>query len=113
MTDEPRPRRTLSLKPGAAPKLPLEAPDIRKAAYVRPPAESKPKTDPRPKAGPIPVEIVHGWKCKPCGQSFDPPQEALDDTVVRCPACNAKIGVVGDFKQDPPPPRLRARSVKG
>jgi hypothetical protein len=106
MTDEPPRRRTLSLKPGAAPKLPVEAPDIRPAAFVRAP---KPKAAPPPPPPPAPT---FGWKCKPCGQGLDPPADAADDEVVRCPSCNARIGIVGDFKQDPPPNRLRVRPVK-
>ncbi len=109
MTDEPPRRRTLSLKPGAAPKLPLEAPDTRPAAFVRTtPATHARRAPPPP---PPPPEPTFGWKCKPCGTGFDPPDLA-DDVTVRCPSCNARIGLVGDFKQVPPPNRLRARPVK-
>ena len=34
---------------------------------------------------------------------FDVAQE------VRCPACNAKLGLVGQFLSDPPSPKIRAR----
>jgi DNA-directed RNA polymerase subunit RPC12/RpoP len=109
MTDEPPRRRTLSLKPGAAPKLPLEAPDTRPAAFIRTTPVRRAPPPPPPAPPPAPT---YGWKCKPCGAGFDPPADLADDVTVRCPGCNARIGLVGDFKQVPPPHRLRARPVK-
>ena len=106
MKDEPRPRRTLSLKPGVVVTRPL-GPEpltpIRTARPSRPPKAAKP---------PPPPAQIFGWKCKPCGQGFDPPEGAPDDQDVRCPSCNARVGKVGDFALDPPPNRLRARRVK-
>jgi hypothetical protein len=50
--------------------------------------------------------------CKPCGAFFDPPAEGPDEEVIRCPNCNARLGVAGDFRQTPPPSRLRARPMR-
>jgi len=96
MSDEAPRRKTLSLKPGVVVSRPLGPEPLR-----------APKPPPAPPPAP-----KFGWKCKPCGQGFDPPEGAPDDETVRCPNCNARIGLVGDFKQDPPPNRLRARPVK-
>lgn len=99
MTTE-RPRRpTLSLKSGVAPKTMEELFGKKAAAKAAPPP-------------PPPPAPSFGWKCKPCGKGFDPPAEGPDDEVVRCPNCNARVGVAGDFRTDPPPARLRARPVK-
>ena len=52
------------------------------------------------------------WKCRPCGTGFTPPVASADEDAVRCPSCNAKLGLAGDFRQDPPNlDRLRARPV--
>lgn len=52
------------------------------------------------------------WKCKPCGTLVSIAGDEPADEVVRCPACNAKLGVAGDFSSDPPEfSRLRARKV--
>ncbi len=99
MTDDPKPRRTLSLKPGVVVTRPLgPEPLVSLRAAKSPP--------------PPPPEPVFGWKCKPCGQGFDPLIGASDDEAVRCPKCNARIGKVGDFKLDPIPAKVRARPVK-
>ena len=95
MTDEPPRRRTLSLKPGTP----------RPAALSRVPQPPPPPPPPEP---PPPA-----WKCRPCGAACYPPPELADDERVRCPSCNAKVGLAGDFKLDPPPlERLRARPAK-
>ncbi|MDO8379206.1 hypothetical protein [Phenylobacterium sp.] len=93
MTDEPRPRKILSLK--NPPTRPLGPEPIR------------------PKAPPPPPPVqTFAWKCKPCGAGFNVGEALADDVVIRCPSCNAKIGLVGDFRADPPPAKLRARPVK-
>lgn len=93
MTTE-RPRRPiLSLKSGVTPKLPPE--------LVRKPAPPPP-----------PPVLDSWWKCKPCGKAFTPPPEAADDEVVRCPNCNARLGLAGEFRTEPTPARVRARLIK-
>ena len=104
MSDEPPRRRTLSRKPGVVVTRPL-GPEPLKPLRPAKPFKAAPPPPPPP-------EPTYGWKCKPCGQGFDPPAGAPDDETVRCPNCNARVGLVGDFKQDPPPNRLRARPVK-
>lgn len=94
MTDEPRPRKILSLK--NPPTRPLGPEPIR------------PKAPP-----PAPPPQTFAWKCKPCGTGFNVADDLADDVVIRCPSCNAKIGLAGDFRAAPPPARLRARPVKG
>jgi hypothetical protein len=103
-TDRPR-RPTLSLK--FPPSLP---PPQAKPAAPKPSPFSKPPRARAPAPPPVPVA---GWKCKPCGASFDPAPELADEDFVRCPSCNARLGRAGDFRSDPPLiEKLRARSVK-
>ena len=62
-----------------------------------------------PAAKPV-VAAPSRWKCKPCGALVTVTGEEPADDIVRCPACNAKLGVAGDFSSDPPElSRLRAR----
>ncbi|HEY3888236.1 MAG TPA: hypothetical protein VGL73_06655 [Caulobacteraceae bacterium] len=50
------------------------------------------------------------WKCKPCGKPFQVLSELADQDSVRCPACNARLGLAADFRADPPElERVRAR----
>ena len=110
MTEEPPKRRTLSLKPGVEVTRPLGPQPLEPLRSDRP---ARPPRPPRPFREAKPVERPsHGWKCKPCGAFFDPPAEGPDDEVVRCPGCNARIGIAGDFRQTPPPARLRARPMR-
>lgn len=49
------------------------------------------------------------WLCKPCGAQFSLP-EGPEDTVVRCPSCNAKLGKLAAFNPtDGSAPKVRAR----
>ena len=58
-------------------------------------------------ASPAPAQI---WKCKPCGKPFQVLSELADEDSVRCPACNARLGLAADFRADPPQlERVRAR----
>ena len=110
MTEDPPKRRTLSLKPGVQVTRPLGPQPLIPLRAGKP---GRPPRAPRPFSPPQPVERpTHGWKCKPGGAFFDPPAEGPDDEVVRCPDCNARIGVAGDFRQTPPPARLRARPMR-
>ena len=107
MSEDPPRRKTLGLKPGVVISRPL-GPEpltpLRPARLNRPLKFSKPP--------PAPAKPTFGWKCKPCGEGFDPPVAAPEDQEVRCPSCNAKIGKAADFAKDTPPNRLRARRVK-
>lgn len=91
-----------------------------------------PSLEPKPKPAPLPVPAAPRpfarpafarkkaptppppqWKCRPCGAAFDPPSSLADDEHVRCPACNARLGLARDFRSDPPAvERLRARPAK-
>ena len=51
------------------------------------------------------------WACKPCGAKFDPPAEGEDDTAVRCPSCNAKLGKLAAFRAPEAATGLRARRL--
>jgi DNA-directed RNA polymerase subunit RPC12/RpoP len=54
------------------------------------------------------------WKCRPCGTVLQVLAEIGDDDYVRCPSCNARLGLAKDFRSRPPNvERLRARMVKG
>lgn len=95
MSDEPKRRPILSLK--NPPK-------------VVPPVAAKPaKPAAPPPATPSPQ---HDWKCKPCGAGFSIEGSLGDEAVIRCPSCNAKLGTAGDFRTEPLPTKVRARSVK-
>ncbi len=83
MTEKPK-RPILHLK--FAPSAPIAAP----AATSPPPGQT--------------------WKCKPCGKPFQVLSELADEDSVRCPACNARLGLAADFRADPPElERVRAR----
>ncbi len=88
MTDKPR-RPILHLK--FPPATPVAVPGAPVAAPAR-----APKT--------------LTWKCKPCGKPFQVLNELADEDSVRCPACNARLGLAADFRADPPElERIRAR----
>jgi hypothetical protein len=120
MTDKPK-RPTLRLKfppklpdPPAAEKPAAQAFDAKpfdSRPFGPKPFAGKPFAG-RPSAPKAPPPPAVDWKCKPCGTGFNVPAELADDEAVRCPSCNAKLGLAGDFRQDPPnTPRLRARPV--
>ncbi len=98
MSDEPRPRKILSLK--NPPTRPLGPEPVRAK-----PAKPAP-------APPAPPAIQYDWKCKPCGAGFNVAPEVPDAEAIRCPNCNAKLGLAGDFRADPPPAKLRARPAR-
>lgn len=108
---EPPRRKTLSLKspvaaPGGPPPLErMVKPSARTTVFT--PSAAAP---PPPAPAPAPVG---DWKCKPCGTRFDPPAELADEDYVRCPSCNARLGLASDFRADPPNvAKLRARYLK-
>lgn len=51
------------------------------------------------------------WKCKPCGTPFAPATAANDEGEVRCPKCNARVGVLDDFTAGRAE-KVRARPIK-
>jgi hypothetical protein len=88
---------------GRRPILSLKSPPARMPAtpFTKPPARSK---------GGQPADPQPGWKCKPCGARIEVPLTGAPETIVRCPACNARLGRVEQFLADPPPATgLRAR----
>ena len=101
---EPPRRKILSLKSGvAAPAAAAPLARLQKTVKV---------VTPEP-APPPPPPAVGDWKCKPCGTRFDPPAELADEDHVRCPSCNARLGLASDFRADPPNlAKLRARHLK-
>jgi DNA-directed RNA polymerase subunit RPC12/RpoP len=106
-SEPPRPRKILSLKsgvaaPGGPPPLErIQRPAGRKRVVI---------TAPEP---PPPPPATGDFKCKPCGTRFDPPAELADEDSVRCPSCNARLGLASDFRADPPNvDKLRARYLK-
>ena len=108
---EPPRRKTLSLKspvaaPGGPPPLErMVKPSARTTVFT--PASQAVAPPPPPPAP------VGDWKCKPCGARFDPPAELADEESVRCPSCNARLGLASDFRSDPPNlAKLRARHLK-
>jgi DNA-directed RNA polymerase subunit RPC12/RpoP len=68
------------------------------------------KTPPRALA-PAPVAVK--WKCKPCGELLEVSSTLPDEAVVRCPACNARLGRAAQFRSDEPQPQgVRARRIQ-
>lgn len=52
------------------------------------------------------------WKCKPCGELLEVGPTLPDEAVIRCPACNARLGRAAQFRsEEPQPPGVRARRV--
>ncbi len=100
---EPPRRKILSLKSGvAAPGGPKPLERI-----------ARPARSFAPEPPPPPPPPVGDWKCKPCGKRFDPPAELANEDYVRCPSCNARLGLASDFRADPPNvEKLRARHLK-
>ena len=119
MTDKPK-RPTLRLKfPPKLPDPPTAEP-APAAHWASPKAPSAPWSSPKTPAAhwsaPKPPARAAApspeWKCKPCGTAFNVPAELGDDDSVRCPSCNARLGLARDFRQDPPnTSKLRARAV--
>jgi DNA-directed RNA polymerase subunit RPC12/RpoP len=133
MVDKPR-RPILHLKfPSAEPEAPADpdapapaAPSARPLLPVAPVGRASTKTvreftptrsprpirPPRMDAPPPPPPKTFAWKCKPCGKGLDVPAELADDEAVRCPSCNARLGLARDFRSDPPNlEKVRARWV--
>ena len=108
-TAEKPKRPTLRLK--FPPKLP-DPPAAEKPAprpFMTPPP-SRPFA--RPQTAAPPPAPVGEWKCKPCGAALNVPADLPDEESVRCPSCNARLGLASDFRMDPPNiSRLWARSV--
>jgi DNA-directed RNA polymerase subunit RPC12/RpoP len=90
MTEKPkRPILHLKFPPSTPIATPMAAPAVPKA--------------------PEPPQ-AQSWKCKPCGKPFQVLTELADEDSVRCPACNARLGLASDFRSDPPNlERVRAR----
>ncbi len=104
---EPPRRKILSLKSGvAAPGGPPPLERIQRPAGHKRVVVTTPEPPPAPAA-------TGDFKCKPCGTRFDPPAELADDDSVRCPSCNARLGLASDFRATPPNvDKLRARYLK-
>lgn len=67
------------------------------------------KNPPKPKPAPAKPSK---WKCKPCGATVQLTGEEDPAGDVRCPGCNARLGLAGDFNSQPPKTEgLRARPI--
>jgi DNA-directed RNA polymerase subunit RPC12/RpoP len=105
-------------KPAAAPAarpLPI-APAARSSTKTvrefTPTRSPRPARPPRVDAPPPAPPKTFAWKCKPCGKGLDVPAELADEDYVRCPSCNARLGLARDFRSDPPNlDKVRARAV--
>lgn len=105
---EPPRRKILSLKSGVA--APGGPPPLER---IQRPAGHKRVVLRAPEPPPAPPPPTGDFKCKPCGTRFDPPAELADEDSVRCPSCNARLGLASDFRADPPNvDKLRARYLK-
>lgn len=78
---------------------------------------AKPPAETDAPAAPAPPEAAEAakpqlWKCKPCGKTFEVPAELPDDEAMRCPACNARLGLAKEFRvEDATLAKVRARPV--
>lgn len=108
---EPPRRKILSLKSGvAAPGGPPPLERIQRPATGKRVVVMAPEPAP---VAPAPPPPTGDFKCKPCGTRFDPPAELADTDSVRCPNCNARLGLASDFRAVPPNvDKLRARYLK-
>jgi len=68
--------------------------------------------EPEPPAPAQSAKAAATWKCKPCGKSLQVDSALADDADVRCPSCNARLGLAADFRLDPPGAKVRARLVE-
>jgi DNA-directed RNA polymerase subunit RPC12/RpoP len=107
-SEPPRPRKILSLKSGVA--APGGPPPLER---IQRPAGHRRVVVMAPEPPPAPPPATGDFKCKPCGTRFDPPAELADEDSVRCPSCNARLGLASDFRAVPPNvDKLRARYLK-
>jgi DNA-directed RNA polymerase subunit RPC12/RpoP len=74
-------------------------------------APKRPDPEPPEAAKPTPA-ATPTWKCKPCGKSLQVDSALADDADVRCPSCNARLGLAADFRLAPPGAKVRARLVE-
>ncbi len=51
------------------------------------------------------------WKCKPCGAALEVAADRDPADTVRCPGCNARLGLAGDFQDPNSTKRVRARKA--
>lgn len=51
------------------------------------------------------------WKCKPCGGVVTLTGDESSDAEIRCPACNARLGLAGDFRREDGGGKVRARPL--
>jgi hypothetical protein len=62
------------------------------------------------KARPAPPKPTGSrWKCKPCGGLVVLTGAEAAEDEIRCPGCNARLGLAGDFEAASP--RVRARKL--
>lgn len=108
MNDKPR-RPVLSLKNPPAPKPPVEPVAAPKPSPLKPSPYAPRSTASKRE---VPPPVAHPWRCKPCGTGFSLPTDLGEDESVRCPACNARLGLLKDFVGDEPNlAKVRARKV--
>ncbi|MDB5472642.1 MAG: hypothetical protein JWR84_4202 [Caulobacter sp.] len=71
-----------------------------------------PASPPAPVPTPTPAEPAGTrWKCKPCGGVVVITGLEPADEDVRCPACNARLGLAGDFQAPDGDGKVRARRL--
>jgi DNA-directed RNA polymerase subunit RPC12/RpoP len=69
------------------------------------------KNPPAALVPPPPPPPVVRWKCKPCGTTVPLTGEEAPADIIRCPACNARLGTAQDFADNSP--KVRARRIEG
>lgn len=58
-----------------------------------------------------PPSKATSWKCKPCGAVLVITGAEDPAADVRCPSCNARLGVAADFHAPETTSKIRARKV--
>ena len=70
-----------------------------------------PAAAPAPAPAPLSELVGVRWKCKPCGALVTVTGQEPPDADVRCPACNARLGLAGDFQTPEGAAKVRARRL--
>jgi DNA-directed RNA polymerase subunit RPC12/RpoP len=57
--------------------------------------------------------VIRKWRCKPCGAAVEVDASLANEERVRCPSCNASLGVAAAFRAGVPGSvQLRARVLE-
>lgn len=90
---------------------PHAAEDARRTAEAQPAPERPRRAILTLKNPPLRLLPPSRWKCKPCGAALEVAADRDPADTVRCPNCNARLGLAGDFQNEGATGRVRARKA--